>query len=189
MFELTANQKEARKAKLSRVGVGNKEDGFQYDLLGFKPIPINVESIENVSSCMDCIAPTDIYGHSTSKNMLINHGLETENFPIPSQALLSTQFNNIQEGLFVSRVPIFQNMLSLGASTFCFPRDSSGVIKAGHDKCNVLYQLINTSTYFTKWSQEQHANLLLCSKSRVNLLLRSTFGVIRGCCSDIRIYK
>ena len=65
--------------------------------------------------------------------MKINRGLETEDFPLPSQALLSTQFNNVQEGLFVSRVPIFQNILSLGASTFYFLGESLGVIKARHE--------------------------------------------------------
>ena len=136
MFELTANQNDAskaRKAKRSRVGAGNREDGFQCILLGFKPTPLNVESIENVSSCTDCIASTDIYGHSASNTMEINHGLGTEDFPLPSQPSLSTQFNNVQEGLFVSRVPIFQNKLSLGASTFFFRGKSSGVIKAGHE--------------------------------------------------------
>ncbi|XP_057844250.1 AP2-like ethylene-responsive transcription factor AIL7 [Cryptomeria japonica] len=125
-----------RKPKRARLALEDKEsngdiDDFPYNPLSFEPATNNVESTANKSSCTSCMAPTTINGQAISKTIAGAHELVMGGYSLPSHISLSP-FSYTQERLVVPNAPSFENMLSLGTSTFCFPGQSSDLVRAGH---------------------------------------------------------
>ncbi|GLJ57993.1 hypothetical protein SUGI_1397180 [Cryptomeria japonica] len=119
------NAKRARVEEEDKESIG-KNDDFPYNLFRFKPATINSQRTDNLSSFANCIAPTAV-------NWQTNHGLEMGGSSVPSNTSLAFPFSSIQKGFVVSKVPAFENLLSLCTPTSCFPGQSSGLVRAGHD--------------------------------------------------------